>query len=229
MVKSMFIVFFSLFLTSCGYFVLPHKYLRSYTAIVTQSSKTPVFPAEGVYMVEDTFLTRDYSKLLNKKIKSYRYIFLYKNNLMAKLTTPFIDNGKGYVFSTEELADSISNGFFDKPQNWDRIDWSYFEMKDKAIKKYSFDFEVSSGANALSQVRVFTSNYFILRNGIVPESHYNKVKDTTALKVHTYVPCSIAIKPDSSKSEFIKIYRKYLATGKRAFYPGSLDRDMYTY
>ena len=202
-------MFFGLILSSCNYLLIPRRYYDNYTKIINDKSRDTVsLDLNKVYVVEDTFLTRDY------KTKSYNYVFLYKNNLIANFTTPFVYNSRIHQVSEKNLADSIKNGYFDKPNNKDRISWDYYEIKDGMLIRYFLDYDGSTGHHPLNRGVVKKSKFHIIKNGFIYLENL-RTKTDSLLQYNFHAPKEFPIKPDSSKSDFILLYKKYVATGYR--------------
>lgn len=207
--KFIFIVLISLILPSCHYLLVPRRYYDNYTRIINDKNRDTIsFDLNKVYVLEDTFLTKYY------KTKSYSYSFLYKNNLIADITTPLVYDNRIYPLSEKTLADFINNGFFNNPNNKDKINWDYYEIKDGILIRYIVEYNPSSGHNVLNQGKIKKVKYHIIKNGFI----YNKdlkTKKDSLLEYNYNQPKEFSVKPDSSKSEFIYLYKRYLETGSR--------------
>jgi hypothetical protein len=221
MVKKIICFILGFSMISCGYVILPHKYFDKYTEIKNSKNNSIINDTLiQVYMKEDTFLSKSYSEWIGYNIKSFNYIFLYRNNLIATINSPvLINNNKPYIISIKEIVDSIENGFFERPNNYDKIHWTYYKKQDDKFTIYNYDYNIASGLNALTRVNLREENILLTNKDLIYE---NK-----SLKHGLYLPVSITIKPDSSKSSFTKSYNKYLQTGKRRHYPYYKDFEKY--
>lgn len=218
-----------LLLTGCSYVIVPRGYFKKLTQLQSDSLNCVQLSCRKVYVQEDTFLTRVYSKRPDRKVKGYSYIFLYQNNLMATVSTPFPVNDVLLFISREELLDSIRSGFFNRDRRHENISWDYYEIKGDKLIEYWFDYSISSGTNALTPVFRKKSNYIIRDNKLIYEGLYNPTSDYSGSDQIIYYPVEITVKPDSSKSSLMMMYNKYLKTGIRRHYPiGATKRtDVY--
>ncbi len=224
MVKIIYTFLFLLFFVSCNYIILPHKYFANYTDIINRrSTDTLSLNFNKAYMMEDTFLSKYYSIKLNRNIKSYNYMFFYKNNIIADITIPQIGAN---ILSQKDLEDSIKSGFYNRISNRDKISWTYFEIKSNKIITYSYNYNVSNGANTLSPVSIKEIIFLKLNGGLISEYYLDQHKKSLLSKKDLYLPGSLVVKPDSSKSDFFKMYQKYMATGSRRYYPpGAIEKN----
>ena len=222
---SLFIITFTF--TSCSYLILPKNYFNTYTENIKQKkSGNYTLNINKMYVFRDTFETKSFQESFGFK-GQFKYIIFYNNSLMAEIYKPFKNNSKTYTNIDKEIIDSINAGFYDKPYNQDKINWTYFKIEENKLIKYSFDGNVSEGHNALSHVYLIERNYILYNGSLVYEDKYNQYKNTPLLETFLYNPLEISVKPDSSKSDFIKMYNKYLLTGKRRFYSYYKDREKY--
>lgn len=215
-------------LTGCSYVILPTKYYNEYTKISSDKNKDSLaLNFKYAYVVRDTIRTGDITSFLGKYTKGYSYIFLYRNNLAAWIHTPIIINQKAYIYSEKEFVDSIKSGFFDKPVCYDAITWRYYKIEQNKFTIYSYDYNISSGANALTMVHTMQYSYLI-QNGTLINKYSSRVNNGPITYVNNiYRSSAISAKPDSSKSIFIKKYNIYKKTGQRRHYPYYPDFEKY--
>lgn len=217
-------------IAGCNYVIVPRRYFNKYTEIINNKSKDAFFPnIRSPYVMEDTFLTRYYSGKQAETVRYYSYTFFYGNNLLLRIRTPVSIGGKRYFLSTVELSDSIKSGFFDKPENakYNIISWTFYKAEQNRLIDYYFDYSTSSGANALTPVKIHKHNIIKLKEVLVPEYFYNLTRDSVSSSNFLAVQPEITVKPDSSKAQFIRMYNKYLVTRKRRYYPYYLDFEKY--
>jgi hypothetical protein len=217
MVKILSFILFSVGIVSCSYVMIPRNYYGNYTNILNNKIKDSLsLNYNMAYVFEDTFLSRDYSKSLNKDLKCLEYTFFYKNNLMAQIQTPFYSNGNINLINEVELENLIVNGFFNNPLNKDKIDWFYFKIENRKLIKYFLEFNPSNGLNVLNKGQLKKSTYIILNYGYVYEDYFQN--DSSISNINIEKPLKFMAKPDSSKADFIQMYKKYIETGSRRYF-----------
>jgi len=209
-----------LILSSCSYVVIPHKYYTDYTKVLNENNLVSNdLNIKSNYVVVDSFLTKAHAKSGRGNVTAYKYIFLYKNNLMATINIPVFENGKLFIFSENELSDSIKNGYFYKQNNISKVRWTYYSIENNKLIKHLFTYDIGSGANALTKVKL-TGTTYLIENGNLIDNYSRLVNNAPATSVKDiYIPSSISQKPDSTKSYFLKMYDNYKVTGVRKYYP----------
>ena len=217
-----------MFLSACNGVLIPYSYYNNYTKIINNNMKNNTKLNYNVaYAFEDTMVTNSNIKR-NVKQKSYIYHFFYTNNIMCTFTSRLnFHTNELLEIPEKEIMDSIKAGYFDKGKGRGDIQWNYYQIKNNKIYVYDIDYNPSSGANALTKVNIIESCYILYKNGIIYEDSYINCKDTALLKYNLSLPSTINFKPDSSKSNFILSYNKYIATGKRWYYPYYKDFEKY--
>lgn len=221
------LIFISIFITSCRYIILPHSYFNKYTKIISNNEPITTLDINKVYVLEDTMVTRTYHEYFGFEGKSYIYYFFYKNNLMAQILTPIIINSKVYPISMDDLPSYIKNGFFSKPELSNRIQWTYYVIDQNKLISYDYSMSSSVGYNTLNRPYLTNSKFIITNYGFINEEIFNSKKEIDTLNFNLFKPKPISIKPDSSKSKFIKMYNNYLNTGGRRNYANYKDFEKY--
>ena len=180
----------------------------------------------NAYVSLDPFLTNEYSKSAGKQINCFRYFFLYNNNIMATIIYPIAHQNELIIFSEKELIDSIRNGFFDNPINSDDINWYYFKISNQKLYYYVINYDGGNG-KVFFPVGSMELYYELKDKNIINKHSYQINNEPEVFVNEIYLPSSITVKPDSSKSRFIRAYNKYISTGKTRHYPYYKDFEKY--
>ena len=228
MVRTIIYIILSTIISSCSYVLLPVSYYNKYATIISKTNNYDNLDYYKAYVIEDTIKSNIYNKLFHTNIKSYTYIFFYQNNTTCSFSSPLgIKNDKPFGVTVNEVADSIKNGFFERNYNLNKINWDYYEIQNNKIIIYDFDYNISSGANILTKVNTIQNSFLKIKNDFINEDCFNKNKDSSIRKYNLFMPSSLNIKPDSSKSRFLKAYNIYITKGKRRHYPYYKDFEKY--
>ena len=220
------------FLVNCHPYVrLPKSYFSTYKNLKTNNN---LFNLSKCYVKLNSHLDSNDYKYLKIKVKHYDYLFFYNDGQIACISVPIFktqfENLKNsqivyypgiyerqlndIIADNSNIDSVISTGLFNLPENRRKIDWFYYSKKDSLLFFYNFRVGSGFGSTILSSTWLTNTKHKIKNNQIyIGEEVWDEVK--------------LINKPDSSKSEFILLYNKYLKTGKRRHYSYYKDFEKY--
>jgi hypothetical protein len=208
------LVFLSLFLTGC-FRLIPTRYFDKYTKITFQNNKYSKLRFKGCYIARDSIYDEIYSDRF-PGVKFYKFYFFYSNNLFASTRIPTRLNTGEWILTKEDLIEAFITNKINPTKDFN---WSYYREADSNVVVYNLQYGVEQYILDFAKIR--EEKLIVYPDKLIRKNYTAWVKGQYNKEIFyssfNYEFSDFQFKPDSSKSDFLKRYKRYVERGYRRY------------